>query len=176
MNYTIRCLVLLLFTSSGWMILGDETSVLRTCCFSSPEEQLSKLRSPRTTSKATRSSSTFSPSGGWDEDWRNSPPHWSNRSSCSQRMEASPDRQCVPGREKEGEEEEEEQVKCKLLQNVCNKVSQACRSEPDLNWSTKEGVSKGGVGDGEQVWVLPEAEWFSILYYCTVLFQHSQQV
>lgn len=58
---------------------------------SSPEEQLSKLRSPRTTSKATRSSSTFSPSGDWEEDWRNSAPHWSNRSSCSQRTEASPD-------------------------------------------------------------------------------------
>lgn len=138
MNYTIRCLVILLFTSSGWTILGDESSVLtmtffRICCFSSPEEQLSKLRSPRTTSKATRSSSTFSPSGGWDEDWRNSAPHWSNRSSCAQRVEASPDRQCVPGREKEGEEEGEEQVKCKLLQNVCNKVGQACWSETDLN-------------------------------------------
>lgn len=137
------CLVLLLFTSSGWTILDDETSVLmmtrfRMCCFSSPEEQLSKLRSPRTTSKATRSSSTFSPSGGWDEDWRNSAPHWSNRSSCSQRMEASPDRQCAPGREKE----EEEQVKCKLLQNVCSKVGQACRIETDLNRSTKEGVRK----------------------------------
>lgn len=40
-----------------------------------PEEQLSKLRSPRMTSKATRSSSTFSPSSGMDDDWRNSAPH-----------------------------------------------------------------------------------------------------
>lgn len=144
MNYTIMCLVRLLFTSSGWTILGDETFVLtmtrfRICCFSSPEEQLSKLRSPRTTSKATRSSSTFSPSGGWDEDWRNSAPHWSNRSSCSQRTEASPDRRCAPGREKE----EEEQVKCKRLQNVCYKVGQACLQKRELerrSWRWRAGL------------------------------------
>lgn len=56
-----------------------------------PDEQLSKLRSPRMTSKATRSSSTFSPSSGMDDDWRNSAPHWSNRSSCSHRTDASPE-------------------------------------------------------------------------------------
>lgn len=103
----------------------------------SPEEQLSKLRSPRTTSKATRSSSTFSPSGDWDEDWRNSAPHCSNRSSCSQRTEASPDGHGVQsvGGGGRGRTKEEDKVggEKQLLHDTYDKISLACRSGSGLN-------------------------------------------
>lgn len=57
-----------------------------------PEEQLSKLRSPRMTSKATWSSRTFSSSEGPEVALLNSAPHSSNISNCSQRTAESPER------------------------------------------------------------------------------------
>lgn len=57
-----------------------------------PEEQLSKLRSPRMTSKATWSSRTFSSSVGAKVFLLNSAPHSSSMSNCSQRTDASPER------------------------------------------------------------------------------------
>lgn len=112
-----------------------------------PEEQLSKLRSPRMTSKATRSSSTFSPAGGWDEDWRNSVPHWSNRSSCSQRTAASAGRRRDVIMRSGGGRWEKGKRGSKLIQNVCRKASQPCLNETDLNWSTR-GSERGAVREG----------------------------